>query len=267
MHNKPYQGKFIVLVGATGGIGQALAKRLAESGATLLLVARNEQRLTLLQRTLPGQHHCCATDLTSAEGREKIVSMVPPCQPLDSVIFTAGINEFRWLEEQSPEMVSQLMMTNLTSVILLTHLLLPVVKAHKAQLVYIGSTYGVIGYPGFAAYCASKFGLRGFAQALGRELGNEGVSVKYVAPRATDTSLNDAAIRQLLQQTGSHLDSPEVVAQQVMLALRAKRNEWFIGWPEKLFVWLNQLCPSLVSRAIRKQWSTIRHCAEAQRVV
>ncbi|WP_163836183.1 SDR family oxidoreductase [Spartinivicinus ruber] len=258
-----YEGKYIVLLGATGGIGQALAQQLAESGANLLLVARNAQRLEQLIKLLPGtKHQYCAANLANEEGRKQIIQMVNACLNINSIIFSTGINDFRWLEEQSNTKISELIMTNLTAVILLTHALLPYVKTHKVQLAYIGSTYGVIGYPGFATYCASKFGLRGFAQALGRELRNEGVKVKYIAPRATDTSLNDTAIRQLINTTNSQLDTPEQVAQQIIQALSSNKAEWFIGWPEKLFVKVNQLFPALVSRVIHKQWSIIRRCAE-----
>jgi short-subunit dehydrogenase len=58
------------------------------------------------------------------------------------------------------------------------------------MVVNVGSTYGSIGYPGYASYCATKFALRGFSEALRRELADTRVGVLYVAPRATRTSMN-----------------------------------------------------------------------------
>ena len=76
--------------------------------------------------------------------------------------------------------------------------------------------------------------------------------VLYVAPRATDTAMNDAGLRAFNEQTGTRVDSPATVSRRIIAALQSHRSECFIGWPERLFVKLNALLPGMVDRAMRK---------------
>ena len=93
--------------------------------------------------------------------------------------------------------------------------LLPLLRNRpEAAIVNIGSTFGSIGHPGFATYCASKFGLRGFTETLRRELADTEVQVYYVAPRATRTDMNSAAVVQLNEELGNAMDPPDVVKTQ-----------------------------------------------------
>ncbi|CSB34010.1 short chain dehydrogenase [Vibrio cholerae] len=88
---------------------------------------------------------------------------------------------------------------------------------------------------------------------MNRELAGTGMKVLYLAPRATNTSLNSEAVQQLNRALGNRSDEPSLVAAQVAKMIETEQNVMWIGWPEKLLVRLNQLLPSLVSRAIRKQ--------------
>ena len=116
----------------------------------------------------------------------------------------------------------------------------------------MGSTFGSIGYPGYATYCASKSGLQRFSEAMNRELDGTGIKVIYLAPRATHTELNSEAVKQLNRRLGNRSDQPEIVAQYVISMLEKEHNSKWIGWPEKLFARINQLLPSIVSRSIKK---------------
>lgn len=124
----------------------------------------------------------------------------------------------------------------------------------------IGSSLGAIGYPGYSVYCASKFALRGFSEALHRELTGSGLKVLYLAPRATRTALNSEAVYALNSELGVQMDSPHWVAEQITTALiRETRWRW-LGWPEALFTRLNALLPALVDKALAKQLPVIaRH--------
>lgn len=92
---------------------------------------------------------------------------------------------------------------------------------------------------------------------MSRELEGTGIKVLYLAPRATNTELNSEAVKQLNQALGNHCDEPEVVAKHVLTTLEREHNMRWIGWPERLFVRINQILPFLVSGAIRKQQSVI----------
>ena len=117
----------------------------------------------------------------------------------------------------------------------------------------MGSIFGSIAFPYFSVYSASKFTLRGFSEALRRELADTGVGVTYVAPRATRTRLNDSRVMAMGEATGMNMDSPETVARQITRAIANDRNEAYLGRPESFFVRINGLLPRLVDRSLKAQ--------------
>jgi len=131
-------------------------------------------------------------------------------------------------------------------------------------VVNVGSTFGSIPFAGFAAYSAAKAGLHAFSQALRRELADSTVRVIHVAPRAIDTPINSASARALNKALGSATDTPETVADHIVATLRDNTPESHIGFPEKLFAWLNGFAPSLVDRGLRGKLAKIKqHAAKA----
>ncbi len=113
------------------------------------------------------------------------------------------------------------------------------ITARRGQIVNVGSIFGSIGFPCFASYSASKFALRGFSEALRRELADSGVTVTYVAPRFTRTGFNHGAVARMADALRMNQDEPETVARDVVDAIeRDGRNRYF-GWPEKFFVRIN----------------------------
>jgi short-subunit dehydrogenase len=144
----------------------------------------------------------------------------------------------------------------------LTRRLLPLLLAQPAaRIVNVGSIFGYLGYPGHAAYCASKFALRGFSEALRRELADGPVQVTYFAPRATRTAMNGAAMCALNAELGVVMDPPESVAGALVALLEKPASERPLGMPERLFAWLNQVTPRLVDRALLRQLPVIRRYA------
>lgn len=248
----------VVLTGATGGIGRDIARELAAGGASLLLVGRNGERLADLERELrmnaAGVSHVAA-DVGHDEGVTRVVEAAThmPGGPANVLINNAGINEFGAFGTQRAADITAVITTNVIAPMLLTHALLPLLgNQDEAIVLNVGSTLGSIGLPGQVAYSASKFGLHGFSEALRRETHGTSVNVLYVAPRATNTEMNDAEMRHFNEATGTASDEPADVARCVLQALGTHRKERFIGWPERLFVKLNALLPSLVDRAMRK---------------
>jgi short-subunit dehydrogenase len=130
-----------------------------------------------------------------------------------------------------------------------------------AQIVNVGSTFGSIGFPGFAAYSASKFAVRGFSEALRRELADSAIRVHYVAPRATSTALATDRVRAMNAELGVGMDSPETVAAAIERVLCEGRRELLLGAPERLFAKLNALLPTLVDRSLRRQLAVVRRYA------
>jgi short-subunit dehydrogenase len=143
---------------------------------------------------------------------------------------------------------------------------LPMLRERRtATIVNIGSILGSIGYAGSTAYCASKFGLRGFTEALRRELADSAIKVVYLSPRATDTALNNSSRQALNRELGTAVETPQQVAAHVVEAIaHPERGHRFIGWPESFFVRLNSLLPAVVDKALRAKLSTIRRHAHTQ---
>jgi len=254
-----------LVTGASGGIGRALVERLCAEGAQLLLVARQQDALQALAARYPERVELVAADITQRAGREAVLAAARRFGGLNTLINAAGVNRFSLLEQHEEEGLAELIGLNVTATLQLTHRLLPLLRQQsRALLVNLGSTFGSIGYPGFSAYCASKFALRGFSEALRRELADTQVKVLYIAPRATRTAMNNAAVVALNDALNQAMDDPASVAAQLAEAIRREREELYLGWPEKLFVRLNGLLPRVVDQALRKQLPVIQRFARAK---
>lgn len=254
--------KTVLLTGASGGIGSALAHRLALAGARLLLQGRDRHRLDRLLSGLPHieRHRVLVADLLSPDDRRALVQQVQQLGGLDVLINNAGTSSFAWLSDQTPAAVSEQLMLNLTVPVLLTRELLPLLR-QPGLIMNMGSAFGAIGYPGYSVYCAGKAGLRGFSEALGRELAGSDLEVLYFAPRATRTEFNSPATVELNAALGNHTDSPEWVAGQALIALQRRQKRRWLGWPECLLVRLNALFPGLLDHALARQHATIARFA------
>src|SRR5690606_32399913 len=132
---------------------------------------------------------------------------------IDVLINNAGISQFALCQQQQ---FSEQVTINLLVPMQLCQLFLPELRRRKGQILNVGSAFGSIGHPGFSGYCATKFGLRGFTEALQRELSGSGVQVKYFAPRATETDANSPEVVQLNHKLGIHMDNPAWVAEQLV---------------------------------------------------
>jgi len=255
-----------IVTGASGGIGQPLVDKLCAGGARLLLAARQPLALASLARSHPpGQVTVVEADLLTAAGRDAVLAAAQALGGLNCLINAAGVNRFGLLEDQDDAAIADLIGLNLTATVQLTARLLPLLQqADKALIVNVGSTFGSIGHPGFAAYCASKFALRGFSEALRRELADTRVKVLYVAPRATRTAMNSTPVMEMNAALSVAMDEPDAVAAAIVRAIRTERRESYLGWPEKLFVRLNGLLPRAVDHALRKQLPVVKRFVRGQ---
>jgi short-subunit dehydrogenase len=253
----------IVITGAAGGIGSATAARLALAGAKLVVTDLEQEPLDRLAAILgrPATLAALAADLTSEAGRASLVAAAREHEA-NVVINAAGTNPFGLFAEQTPREIATAFSINTVAPLLLCHALLPLLlERPSAHIVNIGSTFGSIGFPGFAAYSATKFAVRGFSEALRRELADTRIRVHYVAPRATKTALATDRVRALNAELGVGMDTPQAVAAAIVRALHDERREVLLGPSERLFAKLNALAPSLVDRALRRQLGVVRRHA------
>jgi len=257
------QNKTIVLTGASGGIGQAMAHELANNGARLILVGRNTDKLEDLASSLNGEHLFLTADLSSEDGRNQLFDYCSCNGSINLLINNAGVSAFEMIEDQSDSDITKLLSINLISPILITKRLLPLLQSSAdGGVVNVGSTFGAIGYPGFNTYCASKFGLRGYSEALRRELVDSNLQVFYLAPRATNTAINSSRVANLNSELGNAVDEPIIVAKALLKQLQKNRMNCYVGWPEKFFARLNGLLPTLVDASLCKQLPVIRRLAK-----
>jgi short-subunit dehydrogenase len=244
-------------------MGTLIARSLAARGTRLVIVDINESRLNALQQQLGDKHLSVVTDLTTTEGRTELLRVCRELRSIDILINAAGISDYALLERHSASRIQLMTTVNLIVPMLLCQDFVPLLqRSPEPAIVNLGSTFGSIGHPGFAVYCASKFGLRGFTESLRRELADTAIQVFYLAPRATQTDMNSAAVVSLNHELGNAMDKPELVVENLLRLLTDKQGgDYFMGWPEKLFVRINGLLPKIVDSAIGKQLSTIKRYA------
>ncbi|WFM71163.1 SDR family oxidoreductase [Halomonas sp. CKK8] len=248
----------ILLTGASGGIGQALVDEFAAAGATLLVTGRRDEALEALVARHPGQVTALAADLTRPGDRAALAETAAAAG-CNMLVNAAGVNRVGLFESCSDEDLERLVTLNLTATLQLTRALMPMLLAARhGWVINLGSTFGTIGYPGQVGYCATKFALRGFSQALHRELADTRVRVLHVSPRATRTAMNAPEVEAMNQALGNAMDTPARVASAVRRAIERGREETQVGRPERLFTRLNSLLPRLVDRALARQLPIIR---------
>jgi short-subunit dehydrogenase len=177
------EGKRILLSGATGGLGRAIAERLADGGAKLVLSSRKDAELKDLARSLPGgarRHKTIVADLAKAGAGEKLIR---DAGALDGLVANAALPASGKLDDFSQRELSRAVRVNLEAPIAMTRELMPkLVERGEGHLVYISSLSGHAATTGSSLYSATKFGIRGFAFGLREDLIKKGVGVSIVSP-------------------------------------------------------------------------------------
>lgn len=255
----------VLLTGGAGGIGSAIAAELLAAGAAVLLADMNEAGLAAAAQRLAAHGERVATavaNLADAAGRAALCQRAAAWR-VNVLVNNAGVNHFGLYDELTTAQLTQTVSVNVLAPMLLVHELLPHLKRQpEAHLLNMGSVFGNIGYPGYAAYSASKFAMRGLSEALRRELADTGVRVHYLAPRATRTPINSPAVEQMNAELKVAMDPPETVARAARAILESGRASAVVGWPEKLFARINAVLPGVVDGAIVKQLPVIRRYAQ-----
>ncbi|MCW8931399.1 MAG: SDR family oxidoreductase [Gammaproteobacteria bacterium] len=252
------ENKKIMITGATGGLGSEIAIKLASYGSELILVGRNESELNSVAEQIhlhDGKARIIIADLLDSKVLNTLGQKVfNEVGHIDVLINAAGLMSFRSFVEEDAEMAERIMRLNSIVPMLLTRQLLPaMIKRGSGKIVNVGSTFGSIAFACFASYSASKFALRGFSEALRREVKGTGVSVNYIAPRAIKTPFNTEAVYKMAKVVGMNIDEPQWVAEQIVKSIKKDAKDVYLGFPEKLFVRINSILPRLVDKALAKQ--------------
>lgn len=226
----PLKGQNVYITGGTGGIGAPLVLLLKEAGANVLLYD-NKQTGGLVE----------TLDETSAFLKENTP---------DILINMAGYNVFDYCENQD---LNDILNLNLLVPVTLSQAVLPAMKArHSGQIVNIGSMSALIPLPHMSGYVAAKAGLKGFSDSVRRELGESGVAITYIAPRAVRTSMNAGVQGKFNEQNGTYYDEPSFVAQRIFKAIVRREREVRFGLPERFFAFLNANFPQIIDSGLKK---------------
>lgn len=252
-----FSNKKIVITGANGGIGQLICENLAHEKAELILISQDEASLQALCQRMKNMG--CKADYIQADfstiaGITEIASIISEIDHIDMLINLAGMMSFNSLGLESIDHIEKIYHVNVLAPVILTRALLPQMVARKSgHIVNIGSIFGSISFPYFSLYSSSKAAIRSFSESLMRELDGCGVKVSYIAPRAVATKMNGGMIDEYLKKTKSNVDDASKIAKKIISIIKKEKKFSYIGFPEKLFVRLNYLCPSLVSAGIQNQ--------------
>ena len=245
------QGRRVLITGASGGIGAALAREFAQRGARLLLCARREGELLKRQSELRSAGTACHVvplDITQPESRAQLVDWITAeWQALDILVNNAGIGAIGSFEDAAPARLQSVMQVNFAAPVELIRCMLPWLRrGQDPMIVNMGSVLGHCAVPEKSEYCASKFALRGFSDSLRMELRRVGIHVLLVSPSTTSTDFFDNVIEGRGQHRKRWLEmTPEYVARRTVRAVSRRQRELFLPSAAGWMLWLAELFPGL----------------------
>jgi 3-oxoacyl-[acyl-carrier protein] reductase len=188
-------GKTALVTGASRGIGAAIALRLAEAGAHVLVAARSAAAVGEVAKNIVdngGLATGIELDITAADVRERVKALLD-AQPIDILVNNAGITADDLFIRMKPEAWTSVLRTNLDSAFHITQeVVKKMIRARWGRVINISSVVGLMGNVGQANYAASKAALIGFTKALALEIGSRSVTVNAIAPGFITTGMTDA---------------------------------------------------------------------------
>jgi short-subunit dehydrogenase len=267
---KQLNGKTAVVTGAGSGIGRALAVLLAHEGVRLVLVDLDPQSLEetcgLVQSAGQDSVRSYQVDVTDRARVERLAQEAADLGVVDILINNAGVSSSGRVEDLSYEIIEWTLWTNFWGVVHGTKAFLPLLLAQpEAALVNVSSVYGLMGVPGQAAYCASKFAVRGFTEALRHEMHGRALTVILAYPGGVKTNIvrnsrSDFPVSASTLEQGRRefehqlTTSPQRAACAIIEAIRSKKQRVLIGrgarTMDRLARWLPEHHDSLIHRQL-----------------
>ena len=258
------QSPVILITGASSGIGAATARLFAENGYRVVLAARRMTRLEALAadiRNVGGVALALETDVGDLEQINSLVEKsLAEFGQIDILFNNAGFGRLDWLEELEPQKeIAAQIQVNLTGLIHLTHAVLThMIARRQGQIINMGSISALIGTPTYSIYAASKFGVRGFTEALRREVGIHNIRVSSIYPGGVDSEFGQKA--GIKRKTGVstpkflQLTSDDVARKMLRIVKRPKR---MVVIPRVMWlpIWVNQFFPGLVDKVIENRFT------------
>mgnify|MGYP000510066844 CR=1 FL=1 len=186
-------GKKVLVTGASGGIGAAIAKKLSAQGATIALSGTRVERLDEVAKDLPGESVIVPCNLSNAEDVEALVGKATEALGgLDILVNNAGITRDGLMMRMKDEDWQSVIDVNLSSTFRLSRgSIKSMMKQRKGRIINISSIVGVTGNPGQANYCASKAGVIGMTKSMAQEVASRGIRANTFAPGFIESPMTD----------------------------------------------------------------------------
>ncbi len=252
-----FKDKVILITGGSSGLGLGLAHYYAGQGAKLALVARNLEKLNDAKADIEAMHSSAqvqvySIDIGDADKVEAgVKEIVSHFGRLDILINSAGILVEGYFENTSQDDFERVMHTNFSSLVNMTRQALPYLKESKGRVVNIASMASFFGTFGYTSYCASKFAVLGFSEALRTELKPQGVKVQVVCPPEFEGAMVDGIQagrtrenRELAKTAG--ILSVEQVTAQTVKGIAKGKFIIVIGTTSRVLAVVNRWMPQTV---------------------
>jgi NADP-dependent 3-hydroxy acid dehydrogenase YdfG len=255
----------IIVLGATGGLGTAIARRIAEHGAQVILVGRRADALRLTAAAIGHDSTVETADVTDEGSLEALCSRVIAAYGrVDVVINAAGADERKPLLTHTRAEIQRLIDVNLLGAILVTRAFLPPMQARRnGVILHLGGfADGRLAFPYYTVDTATRAGLRGFVDAVNREIDGSGVTVTFFCPAPADTEA-ERPFHAIWREMGTSIVTPQAVAAAVFDAVRQRKRIAIMGWTVRAFAALNAVSPATADCLLLRRYKSIlqRHLA------
>jgi hypothetical protein len=265
--------KVVLITGASSGFGADAAHLFAKEGAAVVLAARRIDRLQDLAHQIQdegGEALALPVDIGERVEIEAMMQAVVEIYGrVDILLNNAGFGRLDFLENLSPVRdIETQVAVNLLGTIQVVRVIVPYMIARRqGHIINMASVGGMIGAPTYTIYAATKFGLRGFTEALRRELIPFGIKVSgiYPGPAATEFGLHTGTpeYRKSLKVPGWTRMSSQEVARKVVAVAKRPRRTVIMPWWFHPIIWVNSLLPGLVDAVVTSNFTSKFHTAPA----
>src|SRR5579884_4124896 len=248
-------GKHAVITGASSGIGRAAAFEFAARGANLTIAARRGEQLDAVARLCRDRGVQCTSIVADVSSRTDCKRLIDSAGAVDILVNNAGFAVFDAIENANPDDLEAMMRSNYLGAVWCTQAVLPQMLARgSGTIVNVASIAGLMGYARMGGYCATKFAMIGFTEALRDEVIGRGVRVAMVCPGTTETNFFEKAERGKMPAASRLILAiePERVAKAICDAAIDGRYRRILPFTAAIYMRFKEVSPRLAHVFMRR---------------
>lgn len=252
---KPIKDQVIVITGASSGIGRATALEFASRGANLVIAARRAELLDEVARGCRERGVSCTTIVADVSIRNDCKRLIDSAGAVDILVNNAGFAVFDAIENAHPDDLEAMMRTNYLGAVWCTQDVLPqMLTRGNGTIVNVASIAGLMGYARMGGYCATKFAMIGFSEALRDEVIGRGVRVAMVCPGTVNTNFFVKAERGKMPAASRLILAikPERVAKAICDAATDGRYRRILPLGAAMYMRFKEVAPRLAHLLMRR---------------